>query len=157
VREPLANHLPEGRLKRMERWIYAHWRRLLIWGFVAMFLTSVLTAYFGWRALTDFKEASLERRNQNCVTDERRDRDEVAQLKRIYQALESQTLRAQLGVGLVRLVVVQLPQTEKAARSVDAPPYCAEDGVGLKFDPDLDNPPKRRDFTYLLAPSHDPP
>jgi hypothetical protein len=151
------HHLPDGRVKRVERWISRHERRLLRWGFVLMFATSIATAYYGWQAQVDrdhdfehFLAVAAERRDQSCVADEREHKDNVDALKRTYLALDSPTTREQLGPGLVRLIVQMLPQAESAARTDQAPKYCDEPGVGLP-EPDP-RPPDRRDFSHLLAP-----
>lgn len=167
--------LPDGRLKRIEAWINRHQTRLLRIAFVIMFVVSIASAYGVWRAFTDFKNESAVRRDQSCANDEREDRDNVDQLRQTYQALASPTIRAQLGPGLVRLIVVQLPEAEAKVRNHHAaPPYCNAPGVGLPEDPSLchykvepfkgafakhcpDRPPKRRDFSFLLAPSNTPP
>jgi hypothetical protein len=151
------HNLPEGPIKRFEQWLAKREIKLLRWGFVLMFATSVLTAYWGWDAQRDRDESferflvtAAERRDQSCLADEREHKDNVESLERTYLALDSPTTREQLGPGLVRLIVQMLPRTERDARTDQAPLYCDEPGVGLP-EPDP-MPPERRDFSHLLAP-----
>jgi hypothetical protein len=143
-------HLPEGRLKRFEQWIERHEVKLLRWGFIAMFVVSVSAGFLAWQAT----QANTERIDQSCTTDEREHADNVRQLEQTYNALSSPTIRANLGPGLVTLIVSQMAELEKDARTDQAPPFCDEPGVGLP-EPDPE-PPERMDFSHLLAPSNSP-
>lgn len=175
-----AHDLPDGKLRRFELWLHRNRVRLLTIAVVLMFVTSLATAYLGFRAQQqrdkDFQEflaVGTARRDQSCRADEREHKRNVDNLRRTYRALNSPTTRADLGPGLVKLIVAQMPQAEDLARNDQAPEYCDEPGVkaerlyretngkqglppvGLP-EPDP-VPPKRQDFNYLLAPSNTPP
>jgi hypothetical protein len=101
-------------------------RRMLVVLSVAVALNAAFTAWQFFR----LGDESGERRSQICVGAERDDRDEIARLNRTYEYLLSLSPR-QRRSPLNQLVIRTLPETEANARTVTAPEFCTEPGVGL--------------------------
>lgn len=73
-----------------------------------------------------------DRRDQSCLVAERGQLKDVESLKQTYRlALHPPP---ELGKGLLKLIVQNLPQAEAEAKLNQAPKYCLEPGIGLPGD-----------------------
>lgn len=83
-------------------------------------------------ALLAFENEGQKRQNQTCTLFERNHFDAVAQLKATYDYVQNLKLSDMKGPnsGLNRAVVLQLPDTERKAKSTVPPKYCWPQSVG---------------------------
>jgi hypothetical protein len=103
----------------------------------------IITGFVVWAIWVIFTETH-QRRDQNCVVFERLHQIDVVQLSSTYQYLADLS-RGQLGTGINKAIIRQLPITEKRMRLSKPPPYCARPGIGLddrKLEPDPKRPPE---------------
>lgn len=71
------------------------------------------------------EQETLERRDQSCSIFERKQREDVNQLRQTYQYILSLS-PSQLKEPLNTAILTFLPETEKAAKIDDAPAFCDE-------------------------------
>lgn len=71
-----------------------------------------------------------DRRDQTCVLFERQHETEVKRLAQTYRYLLGLSPEEQAN-PLNRAVAAQLPELEERVKTIAAPPYCDEPGVGL--------------------------
>lgn len=82
-------------------------------------------------AVAQIEAEGADRRNQNCEILERQHAETVRSLKLTYDYLAGLT-PAQRQEPLNKLLITQLPQTEKQARIDQAPAYCDEPGAAAE-------------------------
>jgi hypothetical protein len=102
----------------------------VLYGFVLL-----VVAIGFWR----FHEESVIRRDQNCLSFERQERQARNQLDRNLDFLGREN-KTPTEIGIVRLVKTNLPLLRDDVKANKAPAYCDKPGVGL---PDTSPAPSR--------------
>lgn len=93
-------------------------------------------------ALREIRLETVERVEQDCLKEERDHLKDVKNLRRTYRFLLGYPVSAHDDPLYVALIQT-LPQTESAARTDNAPPYCDRPNVGLpEPDPVIPERPK---------------
>ena len=129
--------------RNMAPWKARLWRLWVMWDAFGRDIVVVSAIGLSLWSVWSLEQESKDRRDQNCVIQERKEADDIRQLMRTFEYLERQPPDALTDERTINPAIIrQLPETIREAREKDAPVYCDEPGVGLSEPgPEVPDPP----------------